>query len=173
MVNAPNREVQIHQPDVRDSPLHRDDFYIDYERKFEPCETVVEHRTGKTISHTTWQNSNTPQIPLGFGNAVVLQTMLSESLRESSQSSLYLLLQLLSWPIYPVSRVDFSPKARTVDYFTSPRVRDGSGNGFRATVQRCWSSTRSCSSCWASLTPSLDVGRWCGDLVGDLPVDSR
>ena len=26
----------------------------------------------------SWQNPNTTQIPLGFGNAVVLQTMLSE-----------------------------------------------------------------------------------------------
>lgn len=50
MVNAPNGEVQIHQPDVRDPSLHRNDADINYERKFKSCETLVEYRTKNSPS---------------------------------------------------------------------------------------------------------------------------
>ena len=43
MVNAPNGEVQIHQSDVWDPSLHRDNLDIDHERKFKPRETLVEY----------------------------------------------------------------------------------------------------------------------------------
>jgi hypothetical protein len=50
MVDAQNGEVQIHQPDVRDPPLHRNDVDSNYEREFEPRETLVEYRTNNQSS---------------------------------------------------------------------------------------------------------------------------
>jgi len=47
MVNAHNGEVQIHQSDLRNPPLHCNGVDSNYEREFKPCETLVEHRTKK------------------------------------------------------------------------------------------------------------------------------
>jgi hypothetical protein len=50
MVDAQNGEVQIHQPDIRDPPLHRNDVGSNYERELEPRETLVEYRTNNQPS---------------------------------------------------------------------------------------------------------------------------
>lgn len=50
MVNPQDGEVQVHQPDVRDPPLHRDDVDSNYARKFKPRETLVEHCTNNQPS---------------------------------------------------------------------------------------------------------------------------
>ena len=45
MVDAPDGEVQIHQSDLWNPSLHRDDVDINHERKLKSCEALVEHCT--------------------------------------------------------------------------------------------------------------------------------
>jgi len=52
MVNAQDGEVQVHQPDVRDPPLHRNDVDSNYARTFEPRKTLVEHCTDNQPSRS-------------------------------------------------------------------------------------------------------------------------
>ena len=80
VVNARNGEVQVHQPDIRHPPLHWNDIDSNHERKFKPCKTLVQYRTQKIFELLHRFLKVVLQIPFGFGNAVVLQTMLSESL---------------------------------------------------------------------------------------------
>ena len=54
MVNAQNREVQVHQLDVRDFPLYRNGVDSNYERKFESCEALVERCTEKMALQIAW-----------------------------------------------------------------------------------------------------------------------
>jgi hypothetical protein len=51
MVDAQNGEVQIHQPDVRNPPLRRNNVDSNHEREFKPCETLVEYRTNNQPPH--------------------------------------------------------------------------------------------------------------------------
>lgn len=95
-------------------------------------------RNGPTA---TRQAPNITQIPLGFGNAVVLQTMLSESLRESSLLLLYSLFKLLSWPTSLVSRTILS-RTHSVDRHaplleSAMAVGTGFGQIFRSVGQVC------------------------------------
>ena len=75
------RTIQDDEHGVRHSTLLRCNSHDTDERNFKPSSSLAHHCRGSfTFSHKSLTYYLTHQMPLGFGNAVVLQTMFSKNL---------------------------------------------------------------------------------------------
>jgi len=138
MVNAQDGKVQVHQPDVRDPPLHRNGVDSNYARKFKSRETLVEHCTnnqpfeslGRILipCRSRWDS----EMPWSCKPCSVSRFVHIVDHDRDFVSQVALLANI---PRESGNLTFANPRA--LNARTLLRIRNGRRNGLRAAVQKC------------------------------------